>query len=142
MSRVCRYEPVLTRAKEKAMGERGFAARFVENPSAWRRQRRRGCSFADWGMAPLETRTEAEEGSQYPAVYVRELGGWMPALPGLCAAAFGETADEARESALRTRWASEVGGWLAIFPAECVGIGPDGEDLVRPTGRAVLEHIG
>lgn len=113
-----------------------YAARYSEDI---KRDIRRGYSYAGWGINPFPTRRECEEEwPHHEARYSRELGGWLPALRGLCAAGTGDTPEEAIEN---------IGDGLAgfeddiaplwVFP--CIIIGYDEYDwpVVRPCGPAV-----
>lgn len=115
------------------------ALRYSDNIQ---RDIRRGYSFAEWGQTPFSTRAECEEEwTNNEARYSRELGGWLPANIGLCAAVVesGETFDEALEQALANM--REVDGMedadvpLWAFEANQVGFDPYGWPLVRVTGK-------
>jgi len=108
-----------------------------------RRDLRRGYSYAEWALAPYSTRAECE--SDWPgntARYSRELGGWLPAHSGLCAAAceWGETFEDAVDAALANMRSvdgmEEAGVPLWAFEAVQVGSDPYGWPLVRPDGPA------
>jgi hypothetical protein len=103
---------------------------------------RRGYSFAEWGQTPYATRVECEQ--EWPhneARYSRELGGWLPAHNGLCAAVieYGETFDEALGYALQNlrtvEGMDESGATLWAFEAQQIGTDPYGWPLVRATGK-------
>jgi len=107
-----------------------------------RRDMRRGYSYAEWALAPYVTRAECE--AEWPANqvrYSRELGGWLPAHHGICAAAceWGETYDEALDAALANMRCvdgmEEAGVPLWAFEAVQIGTDPYGWPLVRPAGK-------
>lgn len=114
-----------------------FALRYSEDI---RRDFRRGYSFAGWGCEPAATRAECEaEYPQYEARYSKELGGWLPVEPGLCAVATGETVEEvmeAFEDDPRPAGFAECETPLWLFPCEIVRVDWDGWDVVRPLGPA------
>jgi len=111
-----------------------WAARYTND---WSRDRSRGYSFAEWGLAPFASKVECEaEWYNHEARYCRELHGWLPTLPGLSAAGTGETAEEAIEAAESTSYSDQPYRLLAVFPAVHVGRGSDGEECVRVTGKA------
>ena len=76
------WEDILTKTQNLDNAD-GVAVRYTNDPDA---DRRRGVSFVDWGIAPESTREACEDAyPDYPAVYDETAGGWLPALPGLCA---------------------------------------------------------
>ena len=111
-----------------------YAARYTND---WRRDRRRGHSYAEWGYSAAATRAECE--ADWPnseCRYSRELGGWLPALPGLSAAGTGETPEDAVAAAETRSYGDYPYSYLVVFPARHAGWGSDGEECVRPVGRA------
>lgn len=121
----------------KATGKLCYALRYSDDI---KRDLRRGWSIAGWGCVPSATRAECEQ--EYPnrrARYVRELGGWLPTEPGLCAVVTAETEEEAIEA---LEYAPSLPGFdeglvpLWIFPCRVVGHDGEGWDLVQPLGTA------
>lgn len=112
-----------------------YAIRYSENI---KRDFRRGHSYAGWGATPYATKAECEdEWRHHNCRYSRELGGWLPVLPGLCAAGTGDTPEEAfAESEHRCLSGMEdlVPCW--VFPCRLVDVDEYGWDVVVPTGRA------
>ena len=110
-----------------------YAVRYSNNI---RRDFRRGYSYAGWGVSPYATRRECqEEWPHHEGRYSRELGGWLPALPGLCAAGTGDTPEEALANARSLEGMEDVAKCYA-FPCRIVGTDEYGWDVVVPTGPA------
>jgi hypothetical protein len=110
----------------------------VRYSSDIRRDFRRGYSYAGWGVSPYTTRRECqEEWPHHEGRYSRELGGWLPALPGLCAAGTGDTPEEAIES-IRGGLPGMDDGIMPmyVFPCRIVGTDEYNWDVVVPTDPA------
>ncbi len=113
-----------------------YAVRYSDDIA---RDFERGYSFAGWGVSPYLTEKECSaEWPHHDCAHSTELGGWLPVLPGLCAAGTGDTSEEAQEAAnCRSLEGLDdcVPGW--VFPCRLVDVDEYGWDVVVPTGEAM-----